>query len=52
MNMYDSTEWCEDCFECNGEQTLNVKGVIDSLTGDIVKFIEQECIACGWNQQS
>ena len=52
MNMYDEAEWCEDCFECNGSQTLNVKGMIDTLTGEVASFIEQQCKACGWNQLS
>ena len=50
--MFDSIEYNEDCFECNGENTLTVKADINVDTGEVVKFHEQECCACGWNQQS
>ena len=45
-------DYTEDCFECNGEQTLSVIAIMDIESGEIVKFINQECSACGWNQQS
>ena len=44
-------DYTEDCFECNGEQTLSVLARIDD-SGEVVKFINQECSSCGWNQQS
>ena len=44
-------DWTEDCFECDGEQTLSVAGLVDT-NGEVVKFYEQECSACGWNQLS
>ena len=44
-------DYTEDCFECEGQQTLSVLAWIDE-SGEIVKFINQECNACGWNQQS
>ena len=38
--MYDEAEWCEDCFECNGTQTLTVKGMSKTLKrGDKIKNI-------------
>ena len=50
--MFDQIEYTEDCISCEAENTLNVKAIADVDSGDIVKFINQECIACGWNQQS
>ena len=44
-------DYTEDCFECDGQQTLSVLAWIDK-SGEIVKFINQECSVCGWNQQS
>ena len=51
-NMYDEIEYTEDCIECEGEQALSVLAVMDIDSGEIVKFINQECVICGWNQQS
>ena len=48
----DKVDYTEDCFECNGEQTLSVLAWMDFESGEIVQFINQECSACGWNQQS
>jgi len=42
-----STECPED--ECNGK--VEGSGYADEY-GEIVKFIYQECIKCGWNQGS
>jgi hypothetical protein len=50
--MFDCIEYQEDCFECNGNNTLNVKASVNVDTGEVVKFHEQECYACGWNQLS
>jgi len=50
--MFDQIEYTEDCISCEAENTLNVKAIADVDSGEIVKFINQECIACGWNQQS
>ena len=44
-------DYTEDCFECNGEQTLSVSAWVDE-SGEITKFFNQECSSCGWNQQS
>jgi hypothetical protein len=51
-NMYDEIEYQEDCISCEAVDTLNVKAIADVDSGEIVKFINQECTACGWNQQS
>ena len=48
----EQIDYTEDCFECEGTQTLSVKALMDFDSGEIVKFIEQECCACGWNQLS
>ena len=48
----DEIEYTEDCFECEGNNTLSVLAIMDAETGEIVKFINQECSVCGWNQQS
>ena len=50
--MLDYMEYTEDCFECNGSNTLTVKASVNIDTGEVVKFHEQECHACGWNQVS
>ena len=50
--MLDQIEYTEDCFSCKAENSLYVNAIADVNSGEIVKFIEQECIACGWNQQS
>ena len=50
--MFDVIDYSEDCIECEGSNTLNVKATVDVDTGEIVKFSEQECSACGWNQLS
>ena len=50
--MFDEIEYTEDCIECEGEQALSVLAVMDIDSGEIVKFINQECAICGWNQQS
>ena len=48
----DQIDYTEDCFECDGEQPLSVSALMDFTSGEIIKFINQECSACGWNQQS
>ena len=48
----EKMSWTEDCIECEKEQTLSVTGFVDIDTGEVVKFHEQECHACGWNQVS
>ena len=48
----EQIEYTEDCFECEGVQTLSVEAIMDFESGEIVKFINQECSSCGWNQQS
>ena len=48
----DQIDYTEDCFECNGNNTLSVVAIMDFESGEIVSFINQECSACGWNQQS
>ncbi len=50
--MFNEIEYIEDCITCDANNTLNVKAIADIDTGEIVRFIEQECIACGWNQLS
>ena len=45
-------DYKEDCFECNGIQTLYVLAWVNAMSGEIIEFILQECSACGWNQQS
>ena len=51
-NMYDEIEYTEDCISCEAIDALNVKAIADVDSGEIVKFINQECSVCGWNQQS
>ena len=48
----EKMSWTEDCIECEKEQTLSVTGFVDVDTGEVLKFCEQECYACGWNQLS
>ena len=48
----DKVDYTEDCFECDGEQTLSVVAWMDMASGEFIKYINQECCACGWNQQS
>tara|TARA_Y100000310_G_scaffold219211_1_gene220616 strand:- start:409 stop:561 length:153 start_codon:yes stop_codon:yes gene_type:complete len=50
--MYDEIEYTEDCISCEAIDALNVKAIADVDSGEIVKFINQECSVCGWNQQS
>ena len=50
--MFDVIDYSEDCIECDGSNTLSVRATVNVDTGDIVKFHEQECCACGWYQQS
>ncbi len=45
-------DYKEDCFKCNGKDTLFVAAWLDTETQEIVKFINQECSCCGWNQES
>ena len=45
-------DYTEDCIECKSEQTLSVLAIMDFESGEIVMFVNQECSACGWNQQS
>ena len=44
-------DYTEDCIECEGNNALSVLALIDEH-GEIVRFINQECAICGWNQQS
>tara|TARA_R100000687_G_C6315406_1_gene102456 strand:- start:16 stop:165 length:150 start_codon:yes stop_codon:yes gene_type:complete len=48
----DKIDFTDDCYECNGEQTLSVLAWMNVDSGEIVSFINQECSSCGWNQQS
>ena len=50
--MFDVIDYSEDCIECEGSNTLNVRATVDIDTGEVIKFHEQECHACGWNQLS
>ena len=50
--MFDVIDYSEDCFECDGDNTLSVRATVNIDTGEVVKFHEQECCACGWNQLS
>ena len=48
----EQIDYTEDCFECDGQQTLSVVAIMAMASGEIEKFVDQECSACGWNQQS
>ena len=48
----EKMSWTEDCIECEKEQALSVTAFVNMDTGEVVKFCEQECYACGWNQLS
>ena len=50
--MIDQVEYTEDCISCDKKDSLDVTCLMDLDSGDIVKFIYQECKECGWNQYS
>ena len=48
----EKISWTEDCIECEKEHSLSVTAFVNIDTGEVLKFCEQECYACGWNQLS
>ena len=50
--MADVNEHFEDCFNCEESNSLYVKSLIDFDSGELIKYIYQECKHCGFNQES